>query len=115
MPGEESHRSTPAEMTIESAIKSLTDPGSFHKGKQGDLFLRKVKSNVRREKIQEDDRNQQFCENYDDLDDEYLLWYAMLARMPVLAKHEIFVLDVTSLIHALHAHPGVALTPAVIR
>lgn len=64
--------------------------------------------------IDDKDQNQRVHEN-DLLDDQDLLWYAPLGRVHGLAVHESLVLDLTSLIHALHAHPGVASMLALVR
>lgn len=54
-------------------------------------------------------RNQRIHMDYL-LDDKGLLWYAPLGRAPVLAAHQSVITDLTSLIHAMRARPGVAAT-----
>lgn len=46
--GEGSHDSKPVKIAIGIAVKSLTDPGSLCKGKQGNKFLSGERSNVLR-------------------------------------------------------------------
>ena len=49
------------------------------------------------------------------LDHRDLLCYAPLGRKPVLAVKQSLIPNLTSLIHTLHAHPGVAATLALLR
>ena len=112
--GDRSHDATPARTAVERAIKSLTDPGALRRGQQGDPFLSKVRSCVLHQERRVNHENQRVRDMYL-LDDNDLLWYTPKGKKKVLAVHRALVPDLTSLIHAIHAHPGVASTLALVR
>lgn len=104
----------PAKTAIACALGSLTDPGSLRKGHQGDPSLRSLRSNLMHEEVHKNDRDERLHDDYF-LDDYDLVYHAPLGWGPVLAVHQSLVPDLMSLIHALHVHPGVASTLALIR
>lgn len=104
----------PGRSVIHNAIPSLTDPETLRRGQQIDPFLSTVRSNLLRKEIPTNDQNQRLHEYYL-LDDKGSLWYAPLGRHPVLGVHQPLTPDITSLIYAMHAHPTVAATLALLR
>lgn len=108
------HDGTPTETAIETALRSLTDPGSPWTGQRNGPSFTRVRFNLMREEIGEDDQDQRVRENHP-LDDNDLMWYAPPGRAPVLAAHQALAPDLTSLTHGLHAHPGVESMLALIR
>lgn len=108
----ESHYAMPAQSAIDNAIRSLTDPGTRH-GRPSNPLLRKVTSNLLRKEILDIDPNQSLHEEYL-LHDKYFLCYAPLDRNPVSGVRQPLIPDLTSLVHALQAHRGVAATLALL-
>lgn len=105
-----SHYAMPAESFFENPIRSPpTDPGNLRRDQQGDPFLSKVESNLSREELPAT----RIHDNYlpDDTD---LSWCAPLGKSPVLAIHQFLISDLTSCIHAMHAHLGVAAMLALL-
>lgn len=61
---ERAHDARPAKTAIDRALRSLTDPGTLRKGHQDGLFLCKVRSNLMREDMDDNDRDKRVHENY---------------------------------------------------
>lgn len=84
------HHDIPAKMVIENATKPFTDPGCPRRRQQSDLYFIKIRSNLLRDEIEEDDRNQRVRDGYL-LHDKDLLWFSSLGEVSVLAVHQILV------------------------